>query len=100
MWDTYDHYFRANSWQYNVADKTSVARQRAYNTLCLAYGSDAPAFQDLIEQGLLPETRARNCIDEYRQVQRAFEKTILPHLDLGLLKQARSMRWLAPEDLR
>ena len=100
VWDTYDHYIRANNKQFDFAGKSSVAPQRASNTLCIAYGGDRETFQSLIDQGLLPENRAKNCADEYQQVRRAFEKTILPHVDRELMKTVRSMQWLRPEDLR
>jgi Putative metallopeptidase len=100
VWDTYDYYIHGRDLQYDFSHKASVARQRAYNTLCIGYGGAAATFQPLIDQGLLPEGRAGNCADEYRQVKRAFDKTILPHVDRELMKKVRSMQWLRPEDLR
>jgi hypothetical protein len=37
----------------------------------------------------LPKARAENCATEYHQVQHAFRTTIVPHLDMALVKQMR-----------
>ena len=34
---------------YEEAGKASLAPQRAYNLLCIAYGHDQAAFQDLVK---------------------------------------------------
>ena len=104
VWDTYDYYIRTNNKQYNYASASSVAPQRAYNMLCIAYGGDLEVFKDLVEKGLLnrvlPSARAGNCMDEYQQVAKAFGKTIAPHLNKELMRRALRTDWLLPEDLQ
>jgi len=104
VWDTYDYYIRAGNSQYNFAAKSSLPPQRAYNTLCIAYGGDPETFKRAVDQGLLDRVlspgRASNCADEYRQVAKAFDRTIKPHVDLELMKKVRSMTWVTPDDLQ
>jgi hypothetical protein len=104
VWDTYDYYIRANNKQYNFAGRSSVAPQRAYNTLCIAYGGDPETFKDFVDKGLLDRVlapdRAGNCADEYQQVAQAFDKTIKPHVNQDLMKNVLTMTWLLPEDLQ
>jgi Putative metallopeptidase len=104
VWDTYDYYIRTNNKQYNFAERSSVPPQRAYNTLCIAYGGDPVSFKELVEKGLLdrglPAERAVNCADEYQQAARAFEKTIKPHVNPQLMQRVLNTAWLHPEDLQ
>jgi hypothetical protein len=104
VWDTYDYDIRTNNKAYNFAGYSSVPPQRAYNTLCIAYGADPLTFKELVEKGLLdrvlPVERAGNCADEYQQIARAFDKTIKPHISQGLMKRVLSTDWLLPEDLQ
>ena len=79
-------------------DVHSTAEQRIYNFTCIAYGGDPDTFKDYIDKGLLPRSRAANCKSEYEQVQRAFGKTILPYVDLDMMKQVQSRSWLRPTD--
>jgi Putative metallopeptidase len=81
-------------------DVHSTSAQRLYNFLCIGYGADPAAFKDLVDQGLLPKTRADNCGNEYQQVRRAFLKTIMPFVDQDLMKQVQAKQWLRPEDLK
>ena len=60
------------------ADEHSTAWQRFYTNLCIAYGAHPDAFKDLVEKGLLPQTRAMGCAREYRQVAYAFKQHLLP----------------------
>jgi hypothetical protein len=77
----------------------SVSIQRAYNFLCLAYGSPLRAdFKELADRWL-PERRKENCELEYLTVKRAFDKTIMPKVDQGLLKKVQAMQIFRPEDL-
>jgi hypothetical protein len=63
------------------ANVHGLPAQRLYNTLCMAYGYDAKLFGDLVEKGYLPESRAEDCAAEYRQVDYAFRRLVLPHID-------------------
>jgi hypothetical protein len=63
------------------ADEHGTPAQRLYNLLCIAYGSDKELFADVVSKGYLPESRAEMCEGEYRQVQKAFESLVAPHID-------------------
>ena len=68
----------------------STALQRQHTFLCLAYGSDPQGFEDFVTKfRWLPKARADNCANEYQQIQHAFRETIVPHLDMALVKQMR-----------
>ena len=82
------------------ADEHGTAAQRFFNYLCLAYGGHPEAFEDFIRMKLLPPDRAGHCEREYKQVARAFGKTILPHVDQELMKQVQSKQWLRRSDGR
>lgn len=80
------------------ADEHGAPQQRFFNYICLAYGGDPEAFRDYVDRGVLPKERAVRCPAEYRQVRRAFGKTILPNINVELMKQVQSRRWLRPGD--
>jgi hypothetical protein len=71
--------------------------QRAYNYLCMAFGAKPDIFQYYVDKGLLPRTRAGDCGREFRQIQKAFAKTMLPHIDPAKMKVVQSKEWLLPE---
>ena len=64
--------------------------QRHYNLLCIAYGSNPKTFGNAVLRGMLPKERADGCADEYKMLQRAFQKLILPYVDEALLSKART----------
>jgi len=75
----------------------STALQRQHTFLCLAYGRDPQGFEDFVTKfRWLPRQRADNCATEYRQVQHAFRETIVPHLDMALVKKVIARPWLRP----
>ncbi len=82
------------------ADVHGTDAQRFFNYVCLAYGGEPAAFRDYVDQGVLPKARAEGCSREYQLVQRAFAKTILPHIDQELMKKVQSIQWLRPGDGR
>jgi hypothetical protein len=79
-------------------DVHSSARQRQQIFLCLAYGKDPEGFKDFIEFNWLPKERAENCAAEYKQVDNAFKKTILPHVDREMMAKVLARKWLRPDD--
>jgi hypothetical protein len=95
---------------FNLASSSSVEPQRAFNALCIAYGSPQSAtFKDLVDKGLLTNARAGNCVDEYKQAAEAFVKTIQPHINQELMRKALAMCsssgtestcWIESEDLK
>jgi hypothetical protein len=76
------------------ANVHSTPAQRLYNLLCLAYGSDSKVFSDLVGKSFLPKSRAEDCEDEYKQVERAYETLIGPFIDRGLERKVMNKRWL------
>jgi hypothetical protein len=82
------------------SDNHGTARQRFYNTLCMAYGGDPATFKDYVDKGWLPPERAVNCAAEYQQVRNAFAKTVLPFIDPELMKKVQARQWLKPPDAR
>lgn len=65
----------------DFSDAHGVPAQRFFNLLCIAYGSNPKAYQDVVDKGLLPKGRAEGCEYEYAQLEHAFEALILPHID-------------------
>jgi hypothetical protein len=82
------------------ADEHGAPAQRFFNYICLAYGGEPEAFKQYVDQGILPKARAEHCPREYQLVRRAFAKTILPHVDLELMKKVQSIQWLRQTDGR
>jgi hypothetical protein len=64
----------------DYADEHSLGRQRYFNLLCWAYGSNPDESAHLIETWELPEARAERCQDEYAQLDRSWSKLLQPHL--------------------
>jgi hypothetical protein len=79
------------------ANVHGLPAQRFYNLLCMAYGADPQLFGDLVQKGYLPETRAEGCEDEYRQIDFAVRKLIMPYIDQKLKNDpARKKKLLKP----
>lgn len=77
----------------NFADTHGVPWQRFYNVICMAYGGQPKHFEDLVNAGTLPKTRAVRCHYEYNQVKFAFDKLFMPHLDRALLQKVMAINW-------
>jgi putative metallopeptidase DUF4344 len=82
------------------SDEHGTASQRMYNVVCLAYGGDPVAFKDLVDVGWLPPERAKGCAKEYRQLRFAFEKTILPFIDVEQMKKVRARTWFSSTEVK
>jgi putative metallopeptidase DUF4344 len=82
------------------ADEHGTAGQRFFNYMCLAYGGEPAAFQDYVDRGVLPKVRAEQCPREYALVRRAFAKSLLPHIDVDLMKKVQAIQWLRETDGR
>jgi len=80
------------------ADEHSTSEQRAFNLLCIAYGSDPELFEDVATWGGLPQERADICEEEYELIAIAYEKLIGPHIDPDLAKKVFDRAWL-PEKI-
>ena len=57
------------------------AEQRFYNLICIAYGYDSKIFATVVENGYLPDARAKVCRYEYSSLANAIKKLIAPHID-------------------
>jgi hypothetical protein len=69
--------------------------ERFFNLECMAYGSDRARYAYLVETGLLPKSRAKDCKYEYDVMKFAFDKEILPHIDRAVAEQVLAKDWLA-----
>jgi hypothetical protein len=69
------------------SDEHSTPAQRAFNVLCIAYGSDKKLFADIVEKDFLPKRRAEGCETEYEDLTFAMTKLIGPHIDKALAKE-------------
>ena len=65
----------------DFADVHGLDRQRFYNVLCLAWGSDPKRYAFAKELGKLPDDRAEGCADEYHQVRYAVQTLIRKNVD-------------------
>jgi hypothetical protein len=96
---TYQQQAKQSNWSRTTfADEHETDEQRFYNYLCLAYGAQPATFQRFVDSNILPAKRAANCGREYRQIQRAFLKTIMPHVDQEVMKKVQAMQMLRPDD--
>ena len=83
------------------ADVHGTDRQRVYNLLCMAYGGQREAFQDMVDSGWLPQERAQSCESEYRRAEAAFRKTIVPFIDPAQMKKVQARQgWFQPAELK
>lgn len=64
----------------DFADEHSLNRQRYFNLVCWAYGSDPENSQELIDTWELPEARAEGCEAEYAQLDRSWSRLLREHL--------------------
>jgi hypothetical protein len=74
----------------DYADVHGLDRQRYYNVLCLAWGSDPKQYAFAKELGHLPDDRAELCSDEFVQVRYAVQKLIRKHVDQAVVEQVRA----------
>lgn len=83
----------------DFADTASPEAQRAYNFLCIAFGSDPEAFKFLVEEKLLPLRRAQRCPGEHGELQFAFMNQIIPHVDREQIGKIQGMQILRPDEI-
>jgi hypothetical protein len=75
-------------------DEHGTGLQRYYNSLCIAYGGAPELFKELVAKSGMPKSRSDNCEREYKQVEHAFKRTLLPYIDPARMKQVQSKTWL------
>ena len=73
----------------DFADVHGLDRQRFYNVLCLAWGSDPKRYAFAKELGKLPDERAEGCADEYHQVRYAVQTLIRKNVDPAEVERIR-----------
>jgi hypothetical protein len=90
----------------DFAELESPESQRFYNYLCIAYGADPITFHFLAGApapgtgvGQIPDDRAVRCEGEFDQVREAFDLSIMPYVDPGLLIKVRAAQWLMPDEI-
>lgn len=67
-------------------DEHALNQQRFYNTVCLIYGSDPDGWDDLVGDDDLPEERAEQCPDEYKQISTAWNRLLKPYLTVPTVR--------------
>ncbi|GAY17376.1 hypothetical protein MSZK_41020 [Mycobacterium sp. shizuoka-1] len=63
----------------DMADVHSLDQQRVYNLQCWIYGSDPEANADIVTKDGLPEDRAEECPDEWKQLENAWSTLLDEH---------------------
>lgn len=67
-------------------DEHALNEQRFYNTVCLIYGSDPEGWDDLVGEDDLPEERAEQCPDEYKQISTSWNRLLKPFLTVPTVR--------------
>jgi hypothetical protein len=60
-------------------DEHGLNQQRAYQIVCLMYGSDPVKFKDLADQTKLPEARRESCKFEFTRASRSWDTVLAPY---------------------
>ncbi len=71
---------RISTGELDFADEHSLNQQRVYNILCWLFGSNPQKYSSIVTSGVLPESRAQRCPDEYNQLERAWTKLLAPYV--------------------
>src|SRR5262249_9557649 len=66
-------YATAANRKIDYVSEVSPPAQRFYNFLCIAYGGERLGFQAAVDNGLLPQSRADRCGEEYNNIRKAFD---------------------------
>lgn len=82
------YYTEGEAGDSDFADEHSLDRQRYFNLVCWAYGSDPENSRELIDTWELPEARAEGCAAEYAQLDRSWSRLLRDHLRTDVVKQA------------
>jgi hypothetical protein len=80
-WFLSDKRDRSNGDEPDYSDEHSLDRQRAYEIVCLIYGSDPTKMVDVADQAKLPADRRDSCVQkEYPRVTKAWETVLKPKI--------------------
>jgi hypothetical protein len=69
--------------------------ERFFNMQCMAYGSNPTLYAGLVQNGFLTQSRAKDCKYEYDVMKFAYDKEIMPHIDMAMASKVLSKDWLA-----
>jgi putative metallopeptidase DUF4344 len=61
-------------------ERHGLDEQRAYQIVCLMFGSDPARFKDLADETGLPQDRRRSCGWDYDTASRSWDRALAPHL--------------------
>jgi hypothetical protein len=61
-------------------ERHGLDEQRAYQIVCLMYGSDSSRFKDLADETELPQDRRRSCGWDYDTASRSWDRALAPHM--------------------
>jgi hypothetical protein len=62
----------------SLADEHLLREQRAYNSLCMIYGSDPDKHSKIVDEGYLPKERAIRCKGEFRRTAESWARLLEP----------------------
>ncbi len=62
----------------DLADEHLLQEQRFYNSLCMIYGSNPDKYEYFVDDGYLPEDRARRCPQEYQRTVDSWVNLLAP----------------------
>jgi hypothetical protein len=65
---------------FDYADDHGFDRQRAFNDICLVYGSAPKRYSSLVQAGFLPAGRVGACPFEYKRTVRSWARLLAPWL--------------------
>jgi hypothetical protein len=71
-----------------------LPQQRFYNLACISYGYDPKIFEEVIDDDVLPEHRAKVCKYEYSNLRYAVNKMIAPHVDRAQEQRVLKANWM------
>jgi len=71
-----------------------LPQQRFYNLACTAYGYDPKIFEEVLDDDILPQHRAKVCKYEYSNLRYAVKKMITPHIDRAQEQKVLNTNWL------
>jgi hypothetical protein len=80
------------------SDTHSPPATRFFNMICLAFGADRELFADFVTKEYLPKQRAGNCRREYGEIVFAFQRLVVPHLDMSIAQRVMQTNWLPDQD--
>jgi hypothetical protein len=61
------------------SDEHGLDLQRAYNVVCMMFGSDPDKYTKLAEETQLPEERLNSCIQDYSNASWSWDLVLKPH---------------------